>query len=125
MNAPTPAITTAGDVRFGIALDEVANVLYVADNDNDRVRAVDLNNGTISTVAGGGSAVGPGYGDGGLAAFPPSGGAFISGPTHVSVGPNGLLYVTAFGNDCSQLQSSSRRIAGSRRLVAEVEKRLR
>lgn len=83
----------------GIALDEAAGIVYVADYNNDRVRAIDLTNGTISTIAGGGSAVGPGYGDGGLAAFPPNGGAFIDGPTHLSLGPDGMLYVTDSKHD--------------------------
>jgi len=82
----------------GIALDENTDTIYFADMDNDRVRKVDLSNGIIDTVAGGGSAVGPGYGDGGLAAVS-GGGANLSAPTHLSLGPGGLLYIADSKHD--------------------------
>lgn len=77
----------------GLALDEEALRLYVADWTNDRVRVVDLVGGTISTFAGGGVTSGPGWGDGGTAT-----GATLAGPNQVVVwrDPGGAkaLYVT-------------------------------
>ncbi|MFO0583397.1 MAG: carboxypeptidase regulatory-like domain-containing protein [Anaeromyxobacter sp.] len=51
----------------GLALDDAGNVLYIADEYNHRVRAVNLASGIISTLAGNGTAANPSTGDGGPA----------------------------------------------------------
>jgi len=47
---------TVDEARFwhpeGIALDPRSNTLYVSDTDNHRIRAIDLRNGIVTTVAG-------------------------------------------------------------------------
>jgi hypothetical protein len=75
-----------------VAIDEAAQVLYVADRGNDRVRAIDLATGLISTAAGGGAAVGPAFGDGG-----PATGAVLSGPANLTFA-NGKLYISDNGH---------------------------
>ncbi len=68
----------------GVAVDSHGNI-YIADNDNQRVRRVDLD-GTISTVAGTGEA---GYsGDSG-----PATQARLNNPYGVWVGPDDVLYI--------------------------------
>ena len=70
----------------GIAVDSLNNLLYVADIDNERIRKVDLTSGTITTVAGNGTA---GYsGDGGPAII-----ASLNNPTGVAVDSLGNLYI--------------------------------
>jgi sugar lactone lactonase YvrE len=69
-----------------VAVDEVNNVLYIADYSNGRIRAVDLGTGIISTAAGGGTAPAPGYGDGN------SGAATQLSTLAITLGPNNLLY---------------------------------
>ncbi len=73
----------------GIAVDAAGNV-YIADTGNSRVRKV-ATDGTISTVAGSGTA---GYaGDGGSAT-----GAQLYTPTGVAVDAAGNLYIADFNN---------------------------
>ena len=68
------------------------STLYIADSLNDRIRAVDLRTGIITTVAGTGSA---GFGgDGGSA-----GGAKLNEPRGVAVTPGGDLVVADTNND--------------------------
>jgi sugar lactone lactonase YvrE len=68
-----------------LALSE-RNVLYIADQSNNRVRAVDLATGVICTVAGTGRAV---YnGDGVLAAE-----AGLAGPSGLALGSDGTLFI--------------------------------
>ena len=74
----------------GLALDETAKILYVADWGNHRVRAIDLTSGTISTYVGSGT-TGTG-GDGGPAAS-----AQLSSPGQISIGPDGALYIAEGG----------------------------
>ncbi|MFJ2776966.1 hypothetical protein [Kitasatospora sp. NPDC087315] len=65
--------------------------LYIADEDNQRVRRVSASDGTITTVAGTGKR---GYGgDGG-----PATRAQLNSPTEVAVGPQGDLYIVDQGN---------------------------
>lgn len=78
----------------GLALDAAANVLYVADTRNHRVRAVDLTTGIITTYAGTGTeGTAEPYGDGEIATS-----AFLSSPGHVRIGPDGALYVGDVGH---------------------------
>jgi sugar lactone lactonase YvrE len=73
----------------GLALDETAGLLYIADYYNQRIRMVSLTTGVIDTFAGGNSAApSPGYGDGGTATS-----AYLYYPTAVSVGPGGVYVV--------------------------------
>ena len=71
----------------GLALDEARSALYVSDY--DRVRRVNLSTGIIDTVAGGGTAVAPDYGDGG-----PATQAVFGAVNAVSVATDGSLIVS-------------------------------
>jgi len=73
----------------GLALDGTGGILYIADTGNNRVRAVTLATGIISTVAGGGAAIAPDYGDGGGATS-----ATLAAPGHVRLGADGALYIS-------------------------------
>ena len=75
----------------GVVVDAHGN-LYLADSNNNRIRRVDFVTGTISTVAGNGTA---GYsGDGGLATA-----AMISSPGGVALDGAGNLYFADSNND--------------------------
>ena len=78
---------------WGVALDEAHQLLYISDYGNNVVRRVDLAAPTqpISTFAGNvmTPAPAPAYGDGG-----PATSATLSSPTHVAIGPDGLIYIT-------------------------------
>ena len=74
----------------GVAVDAIGNV-YIADTSNHRVRRVDVANGTVHTLAGGGQA---GFGgDGGPAAD-----ALLHRPVAVATGPSGNVYIADAGN---------------------------
>ena len=81
----------AGDAEFynprGIALGP-QNTLYIADTGHNRIRKVGPD-GTITTVAGGGSTLG----DGGVATS-----ARLSRPNDVAVAPDGTLYIADSGH---------------------------
>src|ERR1019366_2479968 len=74
----------------GLAVDSAGN-LYIADTQNHRVRKV-ATNGTISTVAGNGTA---GFGGDGSAASS----AQLNAPFGVAVDTAGNLYIAEFGNN--------------------------
>lgn len=75
----------------GLAFDAHGN-LYIADYDNNRVRVVHASNGTITTVAGTGTA---GFsGDGRLATM-----AALNNPAAVAVSSSGVLYISDSGNN--------------------------
>ncbi|MBM4363720.1 MAG: hypothetical protein FJ104_13650, partial [Deltaproteobacteria bacterium] len=76
----------------GIALDEAGQKLYVGDR-NYVIREVDLSTGLISTIAGGGTAGAPGYGDNG-----PASAAKFSYLPALTLGPDGALYVIDVGS---------------------------
>lgn len=71
----------------GVAIDANGNIL-IADTQNNRIRSVSVT-GVITTVAGGGVALG----DGGLALN-----ALIANPTGVATAANGNFYITDAGN---------------------------
>lgn len=60
--------------------------LYIADQSNNRVRAIDLTTGMISTVAGTGSAA---YNGDGI----PATEATLAGPSGLAIGADGTLYI--------------------------------
>jgi uncharacterized protein (TIGR03437 family) len=85
-----PATSAYLDSPWGLALDSAGD-LYIVEIDGHRVRKV-TPGGTISTVAGNGTA---GYtGDGGLAT-----GAQLNFPGAVAVDSNGNLYIADTGNN--------------------------
>jgi trimeric autotransporter adhesin len=74
----------------GVAFDSAGN-LYIGDYSNSRVRKVNAATGTITTVAGNGTA---GYsGDGG-----PATSAQLNGPEVVALDSAGNLYIAEYGN---------------------------
>ena len=87
-----PAIAAQLHAPEGVAVDGVGNV-YIADaGNNNRVRKV-TPGGTITTIAGGGLAPGPGWGDGGRATS-----AQLRGPNWVAVDGQGNVYISDFFN---------------------------
>jgi hypothetical protein len=80
LNAPT-----------GVAIDPAGN-LYIADAGNNRIREVSANTGTITTIAGTGTA---GYtGDAGTATA-----ATLNNPTGIAIDNAGILYIADTGNN--------------------------
>ncbi len=74
--------TSAGLYRpTTLALDHAENILYIADGINDRVRAVDLRTGIITTVAGDGQS------------------STLNFPTGLAVATDGTLYIADGFND--------------------------
>ncbi len=76
-----------------LALDPVANLLYIADTNNNRVRVVNLSTGIISLYAGSG-AMGDPFGDGG-----PASAANLSVPSRLVLDANRNLYIADDGHD--------------------------
>lgn len=85
-----PATSALLSHPYGIAIDRSGN-LYIADLGNARVREVSPD-GTIQTVAGGGSIVPGGSGDGSPAIQ-----MKLVAPRNVAVDPDGTLYISDFG----------------------------
>jgi trimeric autotransporter adhesin len=83
-----PATSAELSLPAGVTLDSAGN-LYIADQGNNRVRMVSTN-GTISTFAGAGSALG----DGGPAAT-----AQLSAPASVAVDAAGNAYISDTGHN--------------------------
>ena len=84
-----PALQSALNVPVDVAVDRAGNI-YIADQFNHRIRRV-TPNGTISTIAGNGSA---GYsGDGG-----PAISAQLNTPTGVFVDEGGTMFIADVGN---------------------------
>jgi sugar lactone lactonase YvrE len=78
--------STAAGLNEPAALAVQGARLYIADQSNNRVRAIDLPSGIISTIAGTGS---PSYnGDGMLATE-----ASLAGPSGLAIGTDGTLYI--------------------------------
>src|SRR5208283_3797031 len=75
----------------GVAVDASGN-LYIGDVDNQRIRAVNLSTGIITTIAGNGTS---GFsGDGGLATA-----AELAGPFGVAVDASGNVFIADAPND--------------------------
>lgn len=72
-----------------LALDEANQLLYIWDSGNSRIRMVDLAARLIDTIAGGGSAPGPGYGDGDVAT---NATIYLLSGSQLSVGKDGNVY---------------------------------
>jgi hypothetical protein len=92
-NSGDNGLATAAGVPSprGLALDASNGILYIAQPQT--IRAVTLSTGIISTIAGGGSAPGPAFGDGG-----PATAAAFSSLGWIGLGPDGALYVNDTGN---------------------------
>lgn len=87
----TVATSTSLDVPGGVAIDGAGN-LYIADTNNNVIRAVNLLTGSIRTVAGTST---PGYtGDNG-----PATGAELNSPQGITVDAAGNLYIADTGNN--------------------------
>ena len=88
---------------YGICIDSRAEVLYIADYLNHRIRAVNLCTGKIRTAAGGGSG---GRGDGGDALC-----AVLNRPSAVCTDASGNLYISESGSHSVRIvRKSDRRI---------------
>ncbi len=85
-----PASAALLNQPYGLALDPVGN-LYIDDLGNARVRKVTID-GTIQTVAGGGSLPAATTGQGG-----PARSAQLAQPRNVALGSDGSLYISDFG----------------------------
>jgi sugar lactone lactonase YvrE len=72
----------------GLAISADGNVLFVADTNNGRIRKIDLSNGRVSTLAGGGTG---GIADG------PGGDAIFDRPIGLALDSDGVLYVAELG----------------------------
>ena len=80
-----PATSAGLNEPTALAVSE-AGLLYVADQSNNRVRAIDLSTGLIMTIAGTGVAE---YNGDGMPAVE----AALAGPSGLALGPNGTLYI--------------------------------
>jgi hypothetical protein len=86
-----PAINSQFNGNAGIAINKATGTLYIADQNNHRVRAISPA-GIIQTVAGTGA---PGFGgDGGLGVT-----ALLNSPSGVAVDSNGNVYISDSGNN--------------------------
>ncbi len=81
-----PGASAALNEPNAVAVDDRRGWLYIADQSNNRVRKVDLATGVITTVAGTGEAAYNGDGQ-------PATEASLAGPSGLTVGPDGTLYI--------------------------------
>ena len=90
-----PAATALFSTPMGLAWNATSGVLYVADQGNNRIRAIDITNATVSTLAGTGTA---GQVDGALAS------ATFNQPTGLWLSADATkLYVTDIGSNTVRL----------------------
>jgi sugar lactone lactonase YvrE len=80
-----PAVAAGLNEPAALAVDD-SGTLYVADQSNNRVRAIDLSTGIIRTVAGTGSAT---YNGDEIPAIEAS----LAGPSGLAIGRDGTLYI--------------------------------
>jgi len=80
-----PAVSAGLNEPAALAISD-SGILYVADQSNNRVRAIDLSTGLIQTVAGTGSAT---YNGDGI----PATDAALAGPSGLTLGTDGTLYI--------------------------------
>ena len=76
----------------GLYFDQAARVLYVADAGNHAIRAIDVDGGVVTTVAGTPATLGY-FGDGGAATD-----ALLYAPSAITLAPNGDLFIADRGN---------------------------
>lgn len=74
---------------WGLAINDAGTMLYVADRNNHRIRAVEIETGKVTTLAGKGLA---GYQDG------IGDQVYFSYPTYVKMGADGKLYIAEVGS---------------------------
>lgn len=89
-----PALGATLNRPTGLAVDDAARRLYVAEYVGNVIRVIDLAAGTIDTFAGGGTATGAGQGDGG-----PARTATLTQLERITLGPDGYLYVPDNGRN--------------------------
>jgi DNA-binding beta-propeller fold protein YncE len=89
---------------YAIAFDRTGRHLYLADLDNQRVRMIDLELGTITTVAGNGQKGPPD--DGSIAVEAP-----LKDPRAVAVDKRGTLYILERGGHCIRQVTTDGRIS--------------
>jgi sugar lactone lactonase YvrE len=87
-----PAVDASLSGPNELAIDKKGN-LYVTDSYNNRIRKIDLNKGTITTVAGTGDA---GYSGNGSKAIDAS----LNGPTGIAIDTAGNIFFSDWGNNC-------------------------
>ncbi|WP_455246150.1 hypothetical protein [Petrachloros mirabilis] len=80
------AVSAGLNEPSALAVDGRSSTLYIADQSNNRVRAIDLSTGVISTVAGTGAAE---YNGDGMPALEAS----LAGPSGLAVGADDTLYI--------------------------------
>jgi sugar lactone lactonase YvrE len=80
-----PAVAAGLQDPAALVLDGWGH-LYIADQSNNRIRAIDLQTGLISTIAGNGTAAY--HGD-----HLPAAEACLAGPSGLAMGPDGRLYI--------------------------------
>ena len=95
-NDGAPASEAQLNLPSAIAFDSAGN-LFIADRGNNAVRMVSAGSGTISTIAGAGSATAA-TGDGGLAMS-----AQLAGPVGIAVDGSGNVYVAQSDGRLSKL----------------------
>lgn len=88
-----PATSATLFTPWGLAINNTTNQLYIADRDNNAIRVVNLNTGTIGTLAGTGTFGSTGNGGAATAAT-------LSSPRSVAVGVTGAVYIAdTLGNE--------------------------
>lgn len=80
-----PAVSAGLQDPAALLLDGRGH-LYIADQSNNRIRAINLRTGLISTIAGNGTAA---YNGDGM----PAAEACLAGPSGLALGPDGVLYI--------------------------------
>lgn len=98
-----PATQAQFNGTFGIALDAAGRNLYVADLGNRRIRKIDLESGTVTTVAGNGTRGVPA--DGAIAVESP-----LMDPRAVAAGAGGNVYILERNGNALRVAGNDGRI---------------